>query len=91
MAAPVFKAIAQQTLAYMNVPQDVAPDNPKRQLLRAAAKASDADVAEGSTEPVPEDMQWAAETPAPAQPVVPALKPSRQNPPLTWWRRKSHT
>ena len=70
VAAPVFKAIAQQTLAYLNVPQDVAPDNPKRQLLRAAAKASDADVAEGSSEPVPESMEFAAADPAPPVPVV---------------------
>jgi cell division protein FtsI (penicillin-binding protein 3) len=80
VAAPVFKAIAQQTLAYLNVPQDVAPDNPKRQLLRAAAKASDADVAEGSTEPVPEDMQWAADVPTSAQSVAPVAKPSPLQP-----------
>src|SRR3954464_1830358 len=80
VAAPVFKAIAQQTLAYLNVPQDVAPDNPKRLLLRAAAKASDADVAEGSSEPVPENMEWAAETPAAALPGAPVLKPSPSKP-----------
>src|SRR3954471_10267567 len=76
VAAPAFKAIAQQTLAYLNVPQDVAPDNPKRQLLRAAAKASDADVAEGSSEPVPESMQWAAELPSSAPSAAPVAKPS---------------
>jgi len=80
VAAPVFKAIAQQTLAYLNVPQDVTPDNPKRLLLRAAAKASDADVAEGSSEPVPENMEWAAETPAAALPGAPVLKPSPSKP-----------
>jgi cell division protein FtsI (penicillin-binding protein 3) len=80
IAAPVFKAVAQQTLAYMNVPQDVAPDNPKRLLLRAAAKAAtDADVAEGSTEPVPEVMDMvAADTSVPSAP--PMLKPSASQP-----------
>ena len=80
IAAPVFKAVAQQTLAYMNVPQDIAPDNPKRLLLRAAAKAAtDADVAEGSTEPVPEAMDMvAADTSVPSAP--PMLKPSASQP-----------
>src|SRR3954470_1613798 len=80
VAAPVFKAVAQQTLAYLNVPQDVAADNPKRLLLRAAAKASDADVAEGSSEPVPEDMQWAAEGPTSAPSAAPVAKPSPLHP-----------
>jgi membrane peptidoglycan carboxypeptidase len=79
IAAPVFKAITQQTLAYLNVPQDIAPDNPKRLLLRAAAKASDADVAEGSTEPMPEAMELAAaDTPRPV--AVSTLKPSASQP-----------
>jgi cell division protein FtsI (penicillin-binding protein 3) len=86
VAAPIFKAIAQQTLAYMNVPQDVAPNNPKRLLLRAAAKVNDADVAEGSSEPVPESMEWAttdtvaASTIAKPSPSIARLveaKPSR--------------
>src|SRR3954465_6776416 len=81
VAAPVFKAIAQQTLAYLNVPQDVTPDNPKRQLLRAAAKAAtDAEVAEGSTEPLPEAMEmFTAEASAPVDPP-PATKPSHSHP-----------
>ena len=70
IAAPVFKSIAQQTLAYMNVPQDVAPNNPKRRLLLAAAKASDSDISEGSIDPLPESMEMAAE--APAAPALPA-------------------
>ncbi len=37
IAAPVFSRIAQQVLAYMNVPHDVEP-NPKRLQLRAAVK-----------------------------------------------------
>jgi cell division protein FtsI (penicillin-binding protein 3) len=78
IAAPVFKAIAQQTLAYMNVPQDVAPDNPKRRLLLAAAKASDADVSEGSIDPLPETMDFAADVPAVAPAAV--AKPSASQP-----------
>jgi hypothetical protein len=75
----VFKAIAQQTLAYLNVPQDVAPDNPKRLLLRAAAKTSDADVAEGSSEPVPESMEFAEADLPPAMQAA-AAKPSPSKP-----------
>jgi cell division protein FtsI (penicillin-binding protein 3) len=73
IAAPVFKAIAQQTLAYLNVPQDVAPNNPKRRLLLAAAKVSDADISEGSIDPLPESMEMAV-----AEPVAPppTAKPS---------------
>jgi cell division protein FtsI (penicillin-binding protein 3) len=79
IAAPVFKAIAQQTLAYMNVPQDVAPDNPKRLLLRAAAKATDSEVAEGSTEPMPEAAELFAADASAAAPL-PTLKPSASQP-----------
>jgi Cell division protein FtsI/penicillin-binding protein 2 len=79
VAAPVFKAIAQQTLAYLNVPQDVAPDNPKRLLLRAAAQTSDADVAEGSSEPVPESMEFAEADLPPAMQAA-AAKPSPSKP-----------
>src|SRR4051812_36359341 len=76
IAAPVFKAIAQQTLAYLSVPQDVTADNPKRRLLLAAAKASDVDISEGSIEPLPEGMQWEAELPSSAPSAAPVAKPS---------------
>src|SRR5213075_1305726 len=73
VAAPVFKAVAQQTLAYLNVPQDVTSDNPKRRLLLAAAKASDTDISEGSIDPLPESMDMAAiEPPAPATTAKPS-------------------
>src|SRR5213075_2356660 len=73
IAAPVFKAIAQQTLAYLSVPQDVTADNPKRRLLLAAAKASDTDISEGSIDPLPESMDMAAiEPPAPATTAKPS-------------------
>src|SRR5436309_1320826 len=76
IAAPVFKSIAQQTLAYLNVPQDVAPDNPKRRLLLAAAKASDSDISEGSIDPLPESMEVAAEEPAAPALAAPIAKPT---------------
>jgi cell division protein FtsI (penicillin-binding protein 3) len=79
IAAPVFKAIAQQTLAYLNVPQDVAPNNPKRQLLLAAAKASDGDISEGSIDPLPESIEMA--TVDPPSPPPPLLKPSASQAP----------
>ncbi len=41
IAAPVFSRIAQQVLAYWNVPHDAEFKNPKRLLLRASAKDSD--------------------------------------------------
>ena len=76
IAAPVFKSIAQQTLAYLNVPQDVAPNNPKRRLLLAAAKASDSDISEGSIDPLPESMEVAAEEPAAPALAAPIAKPT---------------
>jgi cell division protein FtsI/penicillin-binding protein 2 len=40
-AAPVFARIAQQVLAYMNVPHDVELQDPKRMWLRAHTKEDD--------------------------------------------------
>ncbi|HEY2497574.1 MAG TPA: penicillin-binding protein [Candidatus Angelobacter sp.] len=45
-AAPVFARIAQQVLAYMNVPHDVEVQDPRRMYLRAHAKEDD--VSEGA-------------------------------------------
>jgi cell division protein FtsI/penicillin-binding protein 2 len=71
VAAPVFRAVAQQTLAYLNVPQDIAPNSPMRQYLRAAANAKDEDVAEGAPEHAGADLDLAAAE-APAAPASPA-------------------
>lgn len=49
ISAPVFTRIAQQVLAYMNVPHD-APLNPKRLQIRASVKDSELD--EGSPDRV---------------------------------------
>ena len=44
IAAPVFKRISQQVLAYMNVPHDAEIKNdPRRKMLLASAKDSDLD------------------------------------------------
>ncbi|MGC2744581.1 MAG: penicillin-binding protein, partial [Candidatus Angelobacter sp.] len=45
-AAPVFARIAQQVLAYMNVPHDVELQDPKRMWLKAHTKEDD--IAEGA-------------------------------------------
>ena len=45
-AAPVFARIAQQVLAYMNVPHDVELQDPRRMWLRAHTKEDD--IARGS-------------------------------------------
>jgi cell division protein FtsI (penicillin-binding protein 3) len=45
-AAPVFARIAQQVLAYMNVPHDVELQDPRRMWLRAHTKEDD--IAEGA-------------------------------------------
>jgi cell division protein FtsI (penicillin-binding protein 3) len=47
-AAPVFARIAQQVLAYMNVPRDAEVFDPKRLQLRASRQNSDSDVADSS-------------------------------------------
>ncbi len=49
ISAPVFARVAQQVLAYMNVPHDV-PVNPKRLQIRASVKDSELD--EGSPDRV---------------------------------------
>jgi cell division protein FtsI (penicillin-binding protein 3) len=47
IAGPVFARIAQQVLAYLNVPQDVAPRSQQEKLMRAAARTPDSEVHEG--------------------------------------------
>ncbi len=56
VAAPVFARIAQQTLAYMNVPHDAEITGARRQLLLAARRASDADISEASPDRVGESL-----------------------------------
>jgi cell division protein FtsI (penicillin-binding protein 3) len=65
VAAPVFRRVAQQVLAYLHVPQDVEPRNVRQWLaLRAASESRDDEVAEGS----PDRLSWgveAGDSPAP--------------------------
>jgi membrane peptidoglycan carboxypeptidase len=78
VAAPVFQRIAKQVLAYLDVPQDVVPNNPEaRRILLAASRVRDEDVAEGSFD----RLEEAAQTPeSPTPPAdasaAPALVPA---------------
>jgi cell division protein FtsI (penicillin-binding protein 3) len=83
VAAPVFSRVAQQVLAYLNVPQDVELRSPQRQMWRAAAQVKDEDVAEGSSdrfgsELSPDDATATAQAgaPAPAPASVPGVRPA---------------
>ena len=70
VAAPVFSRVAQQVLAYMNVPHDVELQDPKRMWLRAHVK--EGDVSEGAPDYIAGEMGTAdASTPEP--PSAPAL------------------
>jgi cell division protein FtsI (penicillin-binding protein 3) len=67
-AAPVFARIAQQVLAYMNVPHDVELQDPKRMWLKAHAKESD--TAEGAPDYIASAQENVDSTAAPASPAT---------------------
>jgi cell division protein FtsI (penicillin-binding protein 3) len=76
VAAPVFSRIAQQVLAYMNVPHDVEVQDPRRMWLRAHAKEDDVNEAapdyiaseqEHADVPTPAADSTTSASPAPAQ------------------------
>jgi cell division protein FtsI (penicillin-binding protein 3) len=83
-AAPVFSRIAQQVLAYMNVPHDVEVQDPRRMYLRAHVKEDD--VSEGAPDYIASTQERvdapattaasASDMPAPSASVVqdPKLK-----------------
>jgi cell division protein FtsI (penicillin-binding protein 3) len=82
VAAPVFSRVAQQVLAYLNVPHDVEVRSPQRQLLRAVAQVKDEDVAESSPDrfggtlaPEDENATAASAAPAPA-PATATVRPA---------------
>jgi cell division protein FtsI (penicillin-binding protein 3) len=79
-AAPVFARIAQQVLAYMNVPHDVEVQDLRRMYLRA--HANEDDVSEGAPDYIA-SAQERVDTPiAPALPQVqapPPLMPVQQD------------
>ncbi len=74
VSAPVFARVAQQVLAYLNVPHDVELQDPQRLMLRA--KAKDADVAEGS----PDRIVAEAEPTGPTDPLPATAAPAMQKP-----------
>jgi membrane peptidoglycan carboxypeptidase len=81
-AAPVFARIAQQVLAYMNVPHDVELQDPRRMWLRAHTKEDD--IAEAAPDYIA-SAQGNADTPddqssSPQQSPAPA--PMQQDPRL---------
>ncbi len=77
VAAPVFKRVAEQALAYLNVPRDV-PGSPAVQRASSRPKVNQplADVSD--FDPVQAEALEAAETrtPPPARPVAPAAAPT---------------
>ncbi len=63
VAAPVFRRVAQQVLAYLHVPQDVEPHTARQRLaLRAASETKDEEVSESS----PDRLSWSVEADAPS-------------------------
>ncbi|MEO5937127.1 MAG: penicillin-binding transpeptidase domain-containing protein, partial [Terriglobales bacterium] len=80
VAAPLFNRVAQQVLAYMNVPHDTDVRNPLRMQLRASAKT--ADLSEGSPDrwsgEVIEDAEAITSTAAMTTPVATAKESTAQ-------------
>jgi len=82
-AAPVFARIAQQVLAYMNVPHDVELQDPKRMWLRAHTKEDE--VYEAAPDYIASEQEHADSPAVPASPQVQALQPpipAQQDPKL---------
>jgi cell division protein FtsI (penicillin-binding protein 3) len=73
VAAPVFGRVAQQILAYMNVPHDADVKNSQRLWIRANAKPED--MSEGSPDHLSEQADWAGEDLATSEPAAPAPMP----------------
>ncbi|HEX4603463.1 MAG TPA: penicillin-binding protein [Candidatus Angelobacter sp.] len=82
-AAPVFSRIAQQVLAYMNVPHDVEVQDPRRMYLRAHAKEDD--VSEAAPDYIASEQpnadtpspQTGAPQAAPAPPIAPVTQDAK--------------
>jgi cell division protein FtsI (penicillin-binding protein 3) len=80
VSAPVFQRVTQQVLAYLNVPHDVEPRSVRnRELLQAAAKVNDAEVAEGSPDRLGWDLPQAESQPAPETQVAVAPAAAQVN------------
>jgi len=77
VSAPVFQRVTQQVLAYLNVPHDVEPRSVRnRELLQAAAKVGDAEVAEGSPDRLGWDLPPAEDQPSANTEVAEAAPPA---------------
>jgi cell division protein FtsI (penicillin-binding protein 3) len=80
VSAPVFTRIAQQALAYLNVPHDAELKNDKRLQLRASVK--DDDLNEDSTDRIGEGLEAAQNaspaSPPPSTPVIGASSAQAQ-------------
>jgi cell division protein FtsI (penicillin-binding protein 3) len=77
-AAPVFARIAQQVLAYMNVPHDVELQDPKRMWLRAHTKEDE--ISEGAPDYIAGVQENADTTGSTAAPVPTASLPATVQP-----------
>ena len=73
-AAPVFSRIAQQVLAYMNVPHDVEVQDPRRMFLRAHAKEDE--VFEGAPDHIASEQQTSEQQPGDASALQPSASAS---------------
>jgi cell division protein FtsI (penicillin-binding protein 3) len=76
VSAPVFARIAQQVLAYLDVPYDEQPKNP---MYLAAKKAKDRDLEEDAGDHLGDltpDAELATTTPEPVAPAQPTLVPA---------------
>ena len=79
VAAPLFNRVAQQVLAYLNVPRDAAVRNPKWLQLRASADK--ADLAEGTNDRLDDAVEMAqsdSEIPVGDTSVPPSSPTSQQ-------------
>jgi cell division protein FtsI (penicillin-binding protein 3) len=72
VAAPVFSRVAQQALAYMNVPHDVEVQDPRRIYLRAHAKEDD--ISEAAPDYIAGQPEH-VDAPAPPASTAPAAAP----------------
>jgi len=77
-AAPVFARIAQQVLAYMNVPHDVELQDPKRMWLRAHTKEDE--ISEGAPDYIAGVQENADTTGSTAEQVPTASLPATVQP-----------
>ena len=73
-AAPVFARIAQQVLAYMNVPHDVELQDPRRMWLKAHTKEDD--IAEAAPDYIASAQENVDTPTAPASPQVQTPPPA---------------